>query len=146
MVPTPFPWYRLPQIELARFKAIDFFPPKPERIGELRSICIASKNRTIGDALILSALPRLLKQRYPKLKVLTYPRGFNPVVFWNNPYVDGITYLPHAIFGDDTNEGSGHLITLKENFFGLKSGEDARENPRPELYPTASETRWAKEF
>ena len=84
----------LPQIELVRFSPVDFFPPKPARLDRLESICVGSKTRTIGDALMLSSLPRKLKKRYPSLKILTYPRGFNPVVFWNNPFVDGITFTP----------------------------------------------------
>jgi len=142
MLPMPFPWYLLPQLEFARFKAIDFFPPKPARIEVLRSICIGSKSRSIGDALMLSSLPRRLKQRYPKLRILTYPRGFNPVVFWNNPHVDGMSFLPDALYGDDSNEGSGHLIQMKERFFGVESSE----SPRPELYLTDSEIRWARDF
>jgi hypothetical protein len=88
-----FPWYRYPQIELIKFCPVDFFPSKPERLDSLKSICLGTKTRTVGDALMLSSLPRKLKKRYPHLKILTYPRGLNPVVFWNNPHVDGITFL-----------------------------------------------------
>ena len=53
------------------------------------------------------------EEALPPLKILTYPRGFNPVVFWNNPFVDGITFTPGALYGDDCCEGSGHNIQLK---------------------------------
>jgi ADP-heptose:LPS heptosyltransferase len=137
-----FPWYHLPQIEVVRFKPIDFFPPLPAQMDQMRSICVGTKNRSIGDALILSTLPRKLKKRYPHLKVLTYPRGFNPAVFWNNPYVDGITFTPGALYGDDCNVGSGQLIQLKESFFGVSDGEI----PRPEIYLTDQEITWGESF
>jgi ADP-heptose:LPS heptosyltransferase len=136
------PWYHLPQVELVRFKPIEFFPRLPTRIEDMKSICIGTKTRTIGDALMLSTLPRKLKQHYPHLKVLTYPRGFNPTVFWNNPYVDGITFIPNALYGDDCNAGGGHNIRLKENFFGV--ADDGI--PRPELYLTAEEISWGEDF
>jgi ADP-heptose:LPS heptosyltransferase len=128
------PWYRYPQFELIKFKPVEFFPPKPD-FKTLQSICIGSKSRTIGDPLMLSTLPEKLKKQYPDLKVFVYPRSFNPVVFWNNPYVDGVSFLPPALYGDDCNEGKGQLIQLKERFFGLP----VSETPRPSLFLTERE-------
>src|SRR4051812_1827166 len=93
-----------PRIELRRFRQIDFFPPHP-RFEELGSICIGSKTRTIGDALILSTLPAKLKALHPNLKITTYPRAFNPVVFYGNPHVSGVSYLPKRVYGDDNSLG-----------------------------------------
>ena len=136
------PWYYLPQFSLNRLRPIEFFPPKPE-LEKIDTICIGTKTRTIGDALMLSTLPRKLKTRYPNIKrILTFPRGFNPVVFWNNPYVDGISYLPEKLFGDDCCEGGGHVIQVKDQYF------DIRENglPRPEIYLTDREKLWGENF
>jgi hypothetical protein len=74
--------------------------------------------------------------------VTTYPRAFNPVVFYGNPAVNGLSYIPGSLYGDDCNEGSGHLIQLKESFFGVPISE----LPRPELHLQASEREWARRY
>lgn len=136
------PWYYLPQTELVRFKAVEFFPPKPRELSKLKSICIGTKSHALGDALVLTTLPRKLKELYPELQIYTYPRGFNPVVFWNNPYVEGVTWFPGSLYGDDCNEGTGHLIELKESFFGLRHSS----SPRPEIYLSPSDINHGKEL
>jgi ADP-heptose:LPS heptosyltransferase len=133
---------QLPRIELRRFKNIEFFPPSPPRFRAVSSICIGSKTRTIGDPLLLSTLPRKLKTLYPGLKVYTYPRGFNPVVFYGNPYVDGVQWLPDAVYGDDCNMGTGHLIQRKEHFFDVPISKPVR----PEIYLTYKEEQWADQL
>lgn len=132
-------WKWLPRIELVKFKPIDFFPPPPTQFKQL---CLASKTRTIGDALVLTPIARKLKTKYPDLKLTTYIRGFNPVVFYNNPYMDGISYTPDKIYGDDCNDGTGQLIQLKERFFGL----DISVAPKPELFTTAHEKTAARKW
>ncbi len=123
-------------------RPIDFFPPRPdpERLGELGSICIATKSRTIGDALCLSTLAGKLRAKFPGLRVHTYPRGFNPVVARGNPAVSGVARLPRAVFGDDANWGGGHLIQQKERFFGL----EASDPPKPEIHLLDGEKSWAR--
>jgi ADP-heptose:LPS heptosyltransferase len=127
--------------ELKWLREIDFFPhrPDPERLGELGSICIGTKQRSIGDALAISTLPRKLKAKFPGLRVTVYPRGFNPVVVANNPAISGVQRLPRAVYGDDAIWGSGHQLTLKEEFFGLETSA----LPRPEIYLSESEKLWA---
>jgi ADP-heptose:LPS heptosyltransferase len=127
---------RVPRVELVKLRQVDFFPPQP-RLKELSRICIGTKTRTIGDALVLSTLPGKLKARYPHLQIDTYPRGFNPVVFYGNPHVSGVSYFPGKLYGDDCNSGSGQLIELKERFFGLP----VSEKPRPEIHLTAHESK-----
>jgi ADP-heptose:LPS heptosyltransferase len=127
-----------PRVELKKFKNIEFFPPSPPDFKNVSSICIGSKTRTIGDPLLLSTLPRKLKALYPKLKIYTYPRGFNSVVFYGNPYVDGVQWLPDTVYGDDCNLGTGHLIQRKERFFHVP----VSENVRPEIYLLPQEERW----
>jgi hypothetical protein len=53
-----------------------------------------------------------------------------------------VEYLPSSLYGDDANLGSGHLIQLKEQFFGLP----VSEKPRPEIYLTPSEEAWARKY
>lgn len=125
----------------AWLRRINFFPPPPD-FSRIDSICIGTKNRTIGDALMLSTLPKKLKALYPRLKILTYPRAFNPVVFRNNPHIDGCSYFPGALYGDDCNTGHGHLIQLKEQFFGLPISNP----PKPEIYLSDTESRKMKQF
>lgn len=135
------PWYRYPQIELIKLRGTELFPAPPD-LSQLRTICLGSKTRTIGDAMMLTTLPEKMKQLYPHLKISIYPRGFNPVVFWNNPFVDGVNYIPGELFGDDCSLGEGHIIQLKEQYFELPVSED----PSPKLYLTDAEKSWAKEF
>jgi ADP-heptose:LPS heptosyltransferase len=135
------PWYNYPQIELAKIRGIDFFPPPPD-LSQLHHICIGTKTRTIGDSMMLSTLPEKMKQAHPHLKISVYPRGFNPVVFWNNPFVSGLNYVPGALYGDDCSEGEGHIIQLKERYFELP----VSENPRPQLYLTEKEKLWGQQF
>jgi ADP-heptose:LPS heptosyltransferase len=135
------PWYYYPQIELAKLRGTDFFPPPPD-LNQLHRICLGSKTRTIGDAMMLSTLPEKIKEAHPHIKISIYPRGFNPVVFWNNPFVDGIDYVPGRLYGDDCSEGKGHIIQLKERYFELPVSED----PAPKLYLTEQEKEWARNF
>jgi hypothetical protein len=132
----------LPRIEFRKFKNIEFFPPRPPRFDAVDSICLGSKTRTIGDPLLLSTLPRKLKALYPHLKVYTYPRGFNSVVFYGNPFVDGVQWLPDTVYGDDCNLGAGHLLQRKERFFGVSVSSDVR----PELYLRPDEEKWAEDL
>jgi len=120
----------------------DFFPPPPDDLSRLRRICIGTKSRSLGDALMLSSLPRRLKERYPGLEIRVFPRAFNPYVFSGNPHVDGIAIFPDRLYGDDANRGAGHLIQLKEQFFGLEPSS----SPRPELHLTRAEGDWIDRF
>jgi hypothetical protein len=127
-------------MEFRWLKRIDFFPPRPGDLAGLREICIGTKSRNLGDALALTTLPAKLRARFPDLVVKTYPRAFNPIVFRGNPHVAGVSRLPDAVHGDDTNWGEGQLIQLKERYFGLP----VSDRPRPELHLSAAETAWAK--
>lgn len=135
-------WQYLPKFELNRFRPINFFPAylTPDEWKRKKLICLGTKNRTLGDALILSSLPRKLKQAYPDLVIQTYHRGFNPVIFSNNPFVTGVSLLPRELFGDDCCWGSGHHIQLKEQFFGLEVSSD----PKPEIFLSPNEIHWAE--
>ena len=136
---VPFRVY--PQISLRKLGQINFFPTFPKDLEWRPSICIGTKSNALGDALILTTLPRKLKRKYPRLKIYIYPKAFNPVVFAGNPYVDGVQYLPRELYGDDINDGAGNLILTKERFFGLEMGPV----PKPEIYPSSREEKWARQ-
>jgi len=130
------------RFELHWLVKTNFFPTREDFSPSLKEICIATKSSQIGDALILTTLPGLLAQKHPHLKIRTYPRAFNPVVFKNNPHVQGVNYLPSAVFGDDINQGTGHLIHTKERFFDLPLSQP----PKPILYLSEKEKTWAKKY
>lgn len=134
----------LGEIEFRRVWPIDFFPIRPtqKEIMKWDSICIGTKTRTIGDAMMLSALPRKLKQHYPHLKIYSYCRGYSPVVFQNNPYVDDISYFPRAVFGDDACWGEGHILEVKDEFFHLPKEKGPAQ---PELYLSDEEIQQGDE-
>lgn len=128
-------------MEFAWLRKIEFFPSPISRAEDwegIRSICIATKSRNLGDALSLTTLPAKLKRKHPHLRIYTYPRAFNPYVFIGNPAVSGIQRLPRAVYGDDCNWGQGQLIQLKEQFFDLPVSEP----PRPEIHLLEEERRW----
>lgn len=131
-----------PQIEFVWLRKINFRPEKPTSFEHIRSITIGSKSRNLGDTLAITTLPRKLMEKFPHLKVFTYPRAFNPVVFHGNPHVTGIRYLPPQVFGDDCISGTGHVIHLKERFFDFSLSRPTK----PEIYLLPSEKRWADDF
>ena len=134
------PYYLWPSLELTRLRGTEFFPPIPDDCGALRTLCLGSKTRTIGDALVLTTIPGKLKARHPELKIFTLPRGFNRAVFYGNPHVSGVQYAPTAVYGDDMNSGGGHLIQLKEQGLGVPTST----LPRPEIFLTRDEMEWGK--
>src|SRR3954467_13999535 len=83
-----------PRVELAKFAKTDFFPNRPGTLEGFPFVCLGTKSRTIGDALMLTTLPAKIRARYPNMELYAYPRGFNPVVFCGNPHVKGLRYLP----------------------------------------------------
>lgn len=135
-------WERWPVVEFPRLRGIDFYPPRldPSVLKRAKTLCLGTKNRTLGDAVVLSRLPRLLKAKYPGLSVQVYPRGFNRAVFSRNPWVSSLRYFPGQVYGDDANWGSGHLIELKEQFFHLEQ----EGLPRGELYLSPREKEWGQ--
>lgn len=111
----------------------------------------------IGDWGIVSAMPRLIKQKYPDAKV-AYPsrqllsKLFNPsqwgnwadpflnpgLIFKNNPYVDGIVdSIPGEVFTDHYRvyDEDNMFIPLPEQMLKLYGFEDSEiEDSCPELF------------
>ncbi len=128
-------------LEFVWLKKINFYPPPPD-LNSLQKICLATKSRALGDALMLTTLPAKLKGKYPHLKIYTYPRAFNPYVFKNHKEVSGIARLPNSVFGDDCSSGAGHIIQLKERFFSLPISE----LPKPIIHLRQKETEWTNRW
>lgn len=122
-------------MNLSWFRRTDFFPPWQDSFKQNKTLCIGTKSRNLGDALALTTLPEKLKTKYPHLKITTFARGFNSVVFQNNPAITRVECRPQALYGDDVNFGSGNLIQLKERFFDI----DVSEPPRPRIYLSPQE-------
>ncbi len=120
----------------------DFFPPRPDRkqLETLETIVIGTKNRTLGDALILSSLPARLTKAYPQLHIRAFVRGHSPWVFLNNPAIDGLSRAPRTLYGDDCNWGEGHLIQQKERWFHLEPSITVK----PEIFLSDTELRTAR--
>ena len=135
------------QFEFGWIRGTEFFPARPatETLLELEEICIATRYRSLGDALVLTSLPAALKRQYPNLKrVSTYPRGFNPVAFQANPHVGGLNRAPPAVYGDEAFFGGGHVIDTKLAFFGIDPKTCPPEDRRPRLWTSDAEKMWAR--
>ena len=120
----------------------------------------------IGDWGIISAMPRLLKEKYPNCKVyLPSPKLLKKIfrglehnwsawedpftnvkaIFDNNPYVDGYKdFIQGEIFHDhyriyDTNNPDIPLLEQILNFWQFN--EDERKNSQPEIYWSEDEKK-----
>ena len=126
----------------------------------------------IGDWVLLSSMPRLLKQKYPHCKVyipnevmlekvfgnMLNSWGYgtfkastvSEIVFKNNPYVDGfIDKSEGEIFHDhykifDENKDRISLVEQMLKFWQFKDDEMA--DTTPDFYPTDSEKVFLKQF
>jgi hypothetical protein len=78
----------------------------------------------LGDTVLYSHLPRLIKSTWPNYKVIVYETVFSKIVFANNPFIDGFTSDKKSLWkkkGSGSDYGSGHFIQRKARFLGLKS-------------------------
>ncbi len=126
----------------------------------------------IGDWVLLSGMPRLLKQRYPNCKVYipsenmlksvfgkfldnwgygTFDASKIPkIIFEANPHVDGFVdeiggeiFHDHYKIFDDSND----KIPLLEQMLKFWQFEDNMiEDTSPDFYPTSVELEWFKGF
>lgn len=126
----------------------------------------------LGDWVILSSMPRLLKQKYPNCKVYVPSKkllqnifgdmlntwGYGTFdagdvvnnVFLNNPYVDGFVdnfkdevFHDHYRIFDDKNDKIP-LMNQMLKFWQFK--DDEMIDTTPDFYPTGEEEEWFKNF
>lgn len=133
-------WYRLKKLETSRLRGTAFYPPIPEAFEHL---CIGTKSRNLGDALVLTPLFSKLKEHYPAMRITGFVRAFNPVVLKHSPDFFPIERGPKALYGDDLNLGSGHLIEQKFNALGLSY---RKEEIRPQIHLSPDERKIACEI
>ena len=126
----------------------------------------------LGDWVILSAMPRLLKEKYPNCKVYLPSKkllqnifgdmlktwGYGTFdagdvvknVFLNNPYVDGFVdeygdevFHDHYRIFDEINDKIP-LVKQMLKFWQFEDGEMI--DTTPDFYPTDEELEWFKKF
>tara|TARA_Y100001963_G_scaffold29745_1_gene40476 strand:+ start:7405 stop:8346 length:942 start_codon:yes stop_codon:yes gene_type:complete len=147
-------------------------PYIPDEYLENKEFVVMRTCHGIGDWCIISAIPRLLKQKYPDCKVYI-PSGkmlkeifgdmlndwgygtFNAVdtvnnIFKNNPYVDDfIDSIDGEIFHDhfkiyDTTNDKIPLAKQMLKFWQFKDNEII--DTTPDFYPTEEELNWFNNF
>ena len=143
----------------------------PDEYLEQQEFVVMRGCHGLGDWGIISAMPRLLKQKYPNCKVYIpslklleelfgdmkqmWGSWGNPFlnaeyVFRNNPYVDDyIDFVDGDIFHDhyriyDTNKSEIPLVKQMLNFWQFE--EDEMEDYLPELYFSKAEEGFGNRF
>tara|TARA_R100001443_G_scaffold117057_1_gene139706 strand:+ start:1152 stop:2075 length:924 start_codon:yes stop_codon:yes gene_type:complete len=144
----------------------------PDNYLEKQEFMVMRTCHGLGDWIILSAMPRLLKNKYPKCKVYLPSKkllqnifgdmlknwGYGTFdasdvvnsVFHNNPYVDGfIDSIDGEIFHDhyrifDENNDKVPLLNQMMKFWQFK--DDEMVDTTPDFYPTEEEMGWFRKF
>jgi len=78
----------------------------------------------LGDTVLYSHLPRLIKSLSPDYQVFIYESDVSKIVFANNPYIDGFTKDKRFLWkkkGSGSDYGSGHFTQMKARFLGIKT-------------------------
>lgn len=147
-------------------------PYIPDEYLENKEFVVMRTCHGIGDWCIISAIPRLLKQKYPDCKVYI-PSGkmlkeifgdmlndwgygtFNAVdtvnnIFKNNPYVDDfIDSVDGEIFHDHFkiyDEESDKIPLAKQMLKFWKFKDNEIIDTTPDFYPTEEELNWFNNF
>jgi hypothetical protein len=128
----------------------------PDDYLKTQNFTILRTAHGIGDWGIISAMPRLLKQKYPKCKVflptkqlinklfqVSHKNAYN--IFYNNPYVDGfVDEIEGEIFHDqyriyDNNNLDIPLVEQMLKFWQFEENEYS--DSQPEIYWTEKEKK-----
>tara|TARA_B100000287_G_C20582254_1_gene760827 strand:+ start:195 stop:1130 length:936 start_codon:yes stop_codon:yes gene_type:complete len=144
----------------------------PDEVLERQRFMVMRTCHGLGDWVLLSAIPRLLKNKYPNCKVYipskkllkkifgnmlnTWGYGtfdastISEIIFKNNPYVDDfvdefndeIFHDHYKIFNPDKDE-----ISLAEQMLRFWQFKDSEMlDTTPDFYPTESEKVFLKQF
>jgi len=136
----------------------------PDEYLEKQKFVICRTAFGLGDWGIISALPRLLKQKYPNCKVFipseesleeifrqlrgNWPSWESPfkvaqTVFKNNPYIDGeLDYIDGDIFHDHYrifDPKNDRIPLVKQMLYFWQFTDDEIDDCQPELYFTDEE-------
>jgi len=133
----------------------------PDEYLDKQEFTILRTSWGIGDWGIISAMPRLLKQKYPNCKVYVPSQKLIKnmfeidttvveTIFKNNPYVDGFKdYISGEIFHDhyriyDNNDTDIPLIEQILKFWQFNESE--YKDSQPEIYWTENEKKFGDEI
>lgn len=144
----------------------------PDEYLENKEFVVMRTCHGIGDWVLLSAMPRILKQKYPDCKVyvpsstmlkkvfgemldnwgygILDASTISEIVFNSNPYVDGfVDYFDGEVFHDhykifDDNNDKIPLLEQMLKFWQFK--DDEMSDTTPDFYPNEEEKEWIKKF
>ena len=144
----------------------------PDDYLENKSFMIMRTCHGIGDWVLLSGMPRLLKEKYPDCKVYvpssimlknifgemlnnwgygTFDASkISEIVFESNPYVDGfVDEIDGEIFHDHYkifDESNDKVPLLKQMLMFWQFKDDEMLDTTPDFYPNENEKEWIKRF
>ncbi len=144
----------------------------PDDYLENKSFMVMRTCHGIGDWVLLSGMPRLLKEKYPDCKVYvpssimlknifgemlnnwgygTFDASkISEIVFESNPYVDGfVDEIDGEIFHDHYkifDESNDKVPLLKQMLMFWQFKDDEMLDTTPDFYPNENEKEWIKRF
>ena len=144
----------------------------PDEYLENKDFMVMRTCHGIGDWVLLSGMPRLLKEKYPDCKVYvpssimlkkifgemlnnwgygTFDASkISEIVFESNPYVDGfVDEIDGEIFHDHYkifDESNDKVPLLKQMLMFWQFKDDEMLDTTPDFYPSEEEKEWIKRF
>ena len=144
----------------------------PDEYLENKKFMVMRTCHGIGDWVLLSGMPRLLKEKYPDCKVYvpssimlkkifgemlnnwgygTFDASkISEIVFESNPYIDGfVDEIDGEIFHDHYkifDESNDKVPLLKQMLMFWQFKDDEMLDTTPDFYPSEEEKEWIKRF
>ena len=144
----------------------------PDEYLENKNFMVMRTCHGIGDWVLLSGMPRLLKEKYPDCKVYvpssvmlknifgemlnnwgygTFDASkISEIVFESNPYIDGfVDEIDGEIFHDHYkifDESNDKVPLLKQMLMFWQFKDDEMLDTTPDFYPSEEEKEWIKRF
>ena len=144
----------------------------PDEYLENKKFMVMRTCHGIGDWVLLSGMPRLLKEKYSDCKVyvpssvmlkkifgemlnnwgyVTFDASkISEIVFESNPYVDGVVdEIDGEIFHDHYkifDESNDKVPLLKQMLMFWQFKDDEMLDTTPDFYPNENEKEWIKRF
>ena len=144
----------------------------PDEYLENKDFMVMRTCHGIGDWVLLSGMPRLLKEKYPDCKVYvpssvmlknifgemlnnwgygTFDASkISEIVFESNPYIDGfVDEIDGEIFHDHYkifDESNDKVPLLKQMLMFWQFKDDEMLDTTPDFYPSEEEKEWIKRF
>ena len=144
----------------------------PDEYLEIKKFMVMRTCHGIGDWVLLSGMPRLLKEKYSDCKVYvpssvmlkkifgemlnnwgygTFDASkISEIVFESNPYVDGfVDEIDGEVFHDHYkifDESNDKVPLLKQMLMFWQFKDDEMLDTTPDFYPNENEKEWIKRF